>query len=155
MGAKEQLDKRMKSNQLFVFLIIAAASLSTVSACCCMYLSSCRCNIFGCNCDTHDGGYCYSSCTPSDTFHCCSGEGCCGYDCCPDTLELCDAFDTKQLFDGWDLNKDGLISAEEALEYGNLTLTEFSMADKDQNGFVFPSEFDSDLAEFDSGLILT
>ena len=39
-----------------------------------------------------------------------------------------------------------MISAEEALEYGNLTLIEFSAADKDQNGFVFPSEFDSDLA---------
>merc|ERR1712088_638254 len=31
-------------------------------------------------------------------------------------------------------------------------LTDFLKADKDQNGFVFPSEFDSDLIEFDSNL---
>ena len=45
-----------------------------------------------------------------------------------------------------------MISADEALEYGNMTLTDFLKADKDQNGFVFPSEFDSDLIEFDSNL---
>ena len=45
------------------------------------------------------------------------------------------------------LFQDGMISAVEALEYGNLTLPEFLKADKDQNGFVVPSEFDSDLAD--------
>ena len=33
-----------------------------------------------------------------------------------------------------------MISADEALEYGNMTLTDFLKADKDHNGFVFPSE---------------
>ena len=42
--------------------------------------------------------------------------------------------------------QDGVISAVEAWEYGNLTLPQFLKADKDQNGFVIPSEFDSDLA---------
>ena len=32
-----------------------------------------------------------------------------------------------------------MISADEALEYGNMTLTDFLKADKDQN-IVFPSE---------------
>ena len=44
------------------------------------------------------------------------------------------------------LFQDWKISAVEALEYGNLTLPQFLKADKDQNGFVIPSEFDSDLA---------
>ena len=44
------------------------------------------------------------------------------------------------------LFQDGVISAVEASEYGNLTLSEFLKADKDQNGFIIPSEFDSDLA---------
>ena len=42
--------------------------------------------------------------------------------------------------------QDGTISASEAWEYGNLTLAEFLKADKDQDGFIIPSEFDSDLA---------
>ena len=42
--------------------------------------------------------------------------------------------------------QDGVISAVEAWEYGNLTLPQFLKADKDQNGFVIPSEFDSGLA---------
>ena len=50
------------------------------------------------------------------------------------------------------LFQDGKISANEAFEYGNMTLAVFLEADKDQNGFVFPSEFDSDLVEFDSNL---
>ena len=47
------------------------------------------------------------------------------------------------------LYQDGVISAVEAWEYGNLTLPEFLKADKDQNGFIVPSEFDSDLAYFE------
>ena len=43
-----------------------------------------------------------------------------------------------------------MISADEALEYGKMTLTDFLKADKDHNDF--PSEFDSDLTEFDSNL---
>ena len=27
--------------------------------CCCNWWYSCRCNFFGCNCDTDDAGYCY------------------------------------------------------------------------------------------------
>merc|ERR1712183_95111 len=137
------LDKRMKASQLFAFLIIASACLSTISACCCDCFSSCRCNTFCCDCSTHDGGYCYYDGESSDSGPCHAYN-----------YEWCAAYNTKQIFNGWDLNKDGMISADEALAYGNLTITEFLMADKDQNGFVFPSEFDSDLAEFDSDVIL-
>ena len=47
------------------------------------------------------------------------------------------------------LYQDGVISAVEAWEYGNLTLPEFLKTDKDQNGFILPSEFDSDLAYYE------
>merc|ERR1712210_379973 len=67
---EEQLDKRMKPTHLFAFLILAAASLSTVSACCCSCFSSCSCNIFCCECSTHDGGYCYWDGEYSDSGPC-------------------------------------------------------------------------------------
>ena len=46
------------------FSTLLAASLLLLldfsSACCCNWgASNCRCNIFGCNCDTADGGWCY------------------------------------------------------------------------------------------------
>merc|ERR1712038_388432 len=81
---------------------------------------------------THDGDWCYYW----DSNEVCS----------PLKHEHCNAFTTMQDFGRWDMNKDGTISASEAWEYGNLTIPEFLKADKDQDGFIIPSEFDSDLA---------
>merc|ERR550517_100874 len=123
---------KMNPNFLSVCLVIFSL-VATSLACCCTYMSSCNCNIFGCDCLTHDGGWCY---------YYDSNDYCQSYN-----HERCNAYTTMQYFSDWDMNKDGMISAVEALEYGNLTLPEFLKADKDQNGFVVPSEFDSDLAD--------
>ena len=53
--------------------------------------------------------------------------------------------DVMENFFSFDLNRDGLISLEEAMETGNGTVDEFKKVDVDDDGFVQPSEFDLSL----------
>ena len=56
--------------------------------------------------------------------------------------------DAMENFLSFDLNQDGLISLEEAMETSNSndTIVEFKQVDVDNDGFVHPSEFDLSLA---------
>ena len=56
--------------------------------------------------------------------------------------------DAMENFFSFDLNRDGLISLEEAMENSNSndTVVEFKQVDVDHDGFVHPSEFDLSLA---------
>ena len=55
--------------------------------------------------------------------------------------------DAMENFLSFDLNRDGLISLEEAMETirSNGTVDEFKKVDVDNDGFVHPSEFDLSL----------
>ena len=55
--------------------------------------------------------------------------------------------DAMENFLSFDLNLDGLISLEEAMETirSNDTIDEFKQVDVDNDGFVHPSEFDLSL----------
>ena len=55
--------------------------------------------------------------------------------------------DAMENFLTFDLNRDGLISLEEAMETrgNNDTIIEFKQVDVDNNGYVHPSEFDQSL----------
>ena len=55
--------------------------------------------------------------------------------------------DAMENFLSFDLNLDGLISLEEAMETfrSNDTIEEFKQVDVDNDGFVHPSEFDLSL----------
>ena len=55
--------------------------------------------------------------------------------------------DVMENFFSFDLNRDGLISLDEAMETGksNGTVDEFKKVDVDDDGFVQPSEFDLSL----------
>ena len=56
--------------------------------------------------------------------------------------------DAMENFLTFDLNRDGLISLEEAMETSssnNITVEEFKQVDVDNDGFVHPSEFDVSL----------
>merc|ERR1712150_366837 len=103
---------KMKPSYLSVSLAILSL-VATSTACCCTWTTQCNCNIFGCDCVTHDGDWCYYW----DSNDVCS----------PLKHEHCNAFTTMQHFGRWDMNKDGTISASEAWEYG-----------KDQDGFIIP-----------------
>ena len=58
---------------------------------CTLNLKLLSCNIFGCDCVTHDGDWCYYW----DSNEVCS----------PLKHELCNAFTTMQHFGRWDMNK--------------------------------------------------
>ena len=55
--------------------------------------------------------------------------------------------DVMENFFSFDLNRDGLISLDEAMETGksNGTVDEFKKVDVNNDGFVHPSEFDLSL----------
>ena len=55
--------------------------------------------------------------------------------------------DAMENFLTFDLNRDGLISLEEAMETrgNNDTIDEFKQVDVDKDGYVHPSEFDQSL----------
>ena len=55
--------------------------------------------------------------------------------------------DAMENFLSFDLNRDGLISLEEAMETSsnNDTINEFKQVDVDNDGYVHPSEFDQSL----------
>ena len=48
-------------------------------------------------------------------------------------------------FFSFDLNRDGLISLEEAMVMTNATEEDFKKVDKDNDGLVHPAEFDASL----------
>ena len=138
--------------------------------CCCNWWVSCRCNIFGCNCDTDDAGYCYKRtylhhslssrfaaptvCRTSrwgkNPEHCEYGRRRKKRSVTGTILEAEYAggiynhlMDQKAMetFLNFDLNKDGQISREEA----NATLEEFKQVDENNDGFVQPGELDISL----------
>ena len=53
--------------------------------------------------------------------------------------------DAMENFFTFDLNRDGLISLEEAMESSNGTIDGFKQVDINNDGFVRPSEFDDSL----------
>ena len=135
--------------------------------CCCNVWRSCRCNIFACNCDTDDG-WCYKNKWFAFGLYktkCLSSRGRSNEEYCPDRrrrkrsvkLAISQAYsglydhlierDAMENFLSFDLNRDGLISLEEAMETirSNGTVDEFKKVDVDNDGFVHPSEFDLSL----------
>jgi len=128
--------------------------------CCCNWWYSCRCNFFGCNCDTDDAGYCYrwtdgpvlgDVCrVTSRSEHCENGRRRKKRSVTGTILEAEYAggiynhlMDQKAMetFLNFDLNKDGQISREEA----NATLEQFKQVDENNDGFVQPGELDISL----------
>ena len=135
---------------LLLFLIF----LDVSTACCCSWAFSwlrvCKCNIFGCNCETTVGGMCLCDST----------------EYCPDRrrrkrslrdpiLQAYTGLYPNNLIDqpamekffSFDLNLDGLISLEEVIETSGCNDTEegFKQVDLDNDGYVKPSEFDVSL----------
>ena len=147
---------------LVVFLLLPDLTLT----CCCTLLGTftlaCRCNIFACNCHT-DNGWCFKY-YDYDAV-CMSSKGRKEEEFCPDRrrkrsvdLVVSQAYagiyghlierDAMENFLTFDLNRDGLISLEEAMETSssnNITVEEFKQVDIDNDGFVNPSEFDVSL----------
>ena len=130
--------------------------------CCCNWWHSCRCNFFGCNCDTDDAGYCYEwtyrynhgdricIIAPKNPEHCENGRRRKKRSVTGTILEAEYAggmynhlMEQKAMetFLNFDLNKDGQISREEA----NATLEEFKQVDENNDGFVQPGELDISL----------
>merc|ERR1719210_1145096 len=118
----------MKPSVFLSLVVVFMFMASTCSACCCTYMTSCRCNVFGCNCDTHNNGYCYAY---NDDLCTCSTCG----DCFRFTDEVCAEF-ASDVFDSFDVNKDGVISFEEVSSGRNITTVDFFALDKDKDGFV-------------------
>ena len=135
------------------------------SSCCCTVYLSCRCNIFACNCDT-DEGYCYKNfkgSVPGWKYDCRSTRGTKREEFCPDRRRKRSAVSpilqayaggpyyhllerhAMENFFTFDLNRDGLISLEEAMESSNGTIEGFKQVDVNNDGFVRPSEFDNSL----------
>jgi len=146
---------RMRVGELVALLLLFACTSSTLS-CCCTYSTSCRCNLVGCNCDTHDGGWCYY-------WH--SGIE----QCRAEHNEMCNAFASDggagteiehptyremyqhligipalQVFYNHDLDKDGVISFEELVSK-NISKAGFNLLDENQDGVINPHEIDSSL----------
>ena len=153
------------SSLLVVFLVLLP---DLTRSCCCTLIGTftlpCRCNIFGCNCDT-DNGWCYKY-YDHDAV-CKSSKGRKEEEFCPDRRRRRSA-DTLKAYGGiydhdliecdamgyflsFDLNRDGLISLEEAMKTSRSSsnsssfLDEFKKVDVDNDGFVRPSEFDISL----------
>jgi len=147
----------------FSLLLVPLFLPDLSSGCCCSVMASCRCNIFACNCDTHDG-WCYKRSDPLSPF-CTASKGRFNAEYCPARRRrkrsvreaISEAY--SGLYDGlierdamenvltFDLNRDGLISLEEAMETrgNNDTIKEFKQVDVDNDGYVHPSEFDQSL----------
>ena len=143
--------------RFLIFLIF----LDISTACCCSWSSNlfrtCGCNIFGCNCDTRvvngvDGyclcwewlnEFCPDRKRRKRSLHEAISEAYSGL--YPEYLiEL----GVMENFFSFDLDQDGLISLEEAMEGNNSnngTEEGFKQVDLDNDGFVKPSEFDSSL----------
>merc|ERR1712226_1790027 len=124
---------RMRGGELVALLLLFACTSSTLS-CCCTYSTSCRCNLVGCNCDTHDGGWCYY-------WH--SGIE----QCRAEHREMCQhliGIPALQVFYNHDLDKDGVISFEELVSK-NISKAGFNLLDENQDGVINPHEIDSSL----------
>merc|ERR1712179_159996 len=127
-------------------------------------LYMCKCNFFGCNCETDDDGYCYKwfvhwwfenwGCRSTQgtrhSEHCEKGKTRKKRSVTGTILEGAYAgglYDhlmeqkAMETFINFDLNKDGRISREEA----NATLEEFKQVDENNDGFVHPGELDMSL----------
>ena len=146
----------------FLLLVLPLLLLPDFSTACCCTINitnKCGCNIFGCNCDTRVDkvtgvdGYCL----------CWEWEN----EFCPDRKRrkrslheaISEAYSglypenlielgVMENFFSFDLDQDGLISLEEAMEGNNSnngTEEGFKQVDLDNDGFVKPSEFDSSL----------
>ena len=160
------------------FTSLLLASLFFVdlsSACCCSIYQNCRCNIFGCNCDT-DNGWCFkikavcklqNGCSHEQvSFECKSSKNRPAAEYCPHrrrrikrsvTAAILKAYSglyghliersAMEKFLCFDQNQDGLFSLEEAIVSNrrNATVEEFEQVDVDNDGFVHPSEFDASL----------
>ena len=124
--------------------------------------------MFACNCDTDDG-WCYKQVQDKDdgSWKCASTKGASRImsEYCPDRRRrkrsvnsaILQAYsglysqlierDALENFFSFDLNRDGLISLDEAMEIGgsNGTVDEFKKVDVNNDGFVHPSEFDLSL----------
>merc|ERR1719323_2945139 len=103
----------MKPSVFLSLVVVFMFMASTCSACCCTYMTSCRCSTCG--------------------------------DCFRFTDEVCAEF-ASDVFDSFDVNKDGVISFEEVSSGRNITTVDFFALDKDKDGFVQPAELDSSLA---------
>ena len=123
--------------------------------------------MFACNCDTDDG-WCYWQVQDKvdGSWTCTSSKDTSDAEYCPDrrrkkryvnpaipqaysglySSQLIER-DVMENFFSFDLNRDGLISLDEAMETGksNGTVDEFKKVDVDDDGFVQPSEFDLSL----------
>ena len=124
--------------------------------------------MFACNCDT-DEGYCYKHITTCEkdckkVTECRSSKGTNKQEFCPDrrrkrslVLAISEAYGglyshligrhAMENFLTFDVNRDGLISLEEAMDSSssNGTIDEFQQVDVNNDGFVHPSEFDLSL----------
>ena len=147
-----------------VLLVVALLFPDLSSSCCCTYVESCKCNIFACNCDT-DEGYCFMNFSRGGRKVCMSSRGTRREEFCPDRRRkrsvasavsqaygelyshLIERHAMKN-FLAFDLNRDGMISLEEAMDSSssNGTIDEFRQVDVNNDGFVHPSEFDLSLA---------
>ena len=128
--------------------------------------------MFACNCDTDDEGYCYKHITTceedcSKVIECRSSQHTDEQEWCPDSalrrrkrslvLAISEAYGglyghlierhAMENFLTFDVNRDGLISLEEAMDSSssNGTIDEFQQVDVNNDGFVHPSEFDLSL----------
>ena len=155
-NAGDQFGERSAGAMSFLPLsLLFLIFLDISTACCCSMSSSlfrvCKCNIFGCNCETT---------TIGDMCLCDSTEY------CPDRRRkerswqdpISKAYTglypnnlieqaAMETFFSFDLNLDGLISLEEVTEKNGINGTEegFKEVDVDKDGFVKPSEFDLSL----------
>ena len=155
--------KKMRPVWFLSLLLVSIFFPDLSSGCCCNVIHSCRCNMFACNCDTDDG-WCYKELFYSKPS-CVSSKGTARAEYCPNrrrrkrsvSLAISQAYsglysrlierDAMENFLTFDLNWDGLISLEEAMETrgNNDTTIEFKQVDVDNDGYVHPSEFDQSL----------
>ena len=151
----------MRPVWFFSLLLVPLFLPDLSSGCCCSVMFSCRCNMFACNCDT-DNGWCYKRKKWGRSSVCVSNFW---REYCPDRrrrkrsvrVAISEAYsglysdlierNAMENFLTFDLNRDGLISLEEAMETrgNNDTFDEFKQVDVDNDGYVHPSEFDQSL----------
>ena len=168
----------MRQKWLWALLVASLLFPDLSNSCCCTWDNwDCKCNLFACNCAT-DEGYCYKyfkKCEGLDWIglddnvkiqtECRSSKGTSKEEYCPDrrrkrtlVLAISEAYGglyshlierhAMENFLTFDVNRDGLISLEEAMEssFSNGTIDEFKQVDVNNDGYVHPSEFDLSLA---------
>eukprot|EP00092_Neocalanus_flemingeri_P007123 GFUD01007695.1.p1 GENE.GFUD01007695.1~~GFUD01007695.1.p1 ORF type:complete len:156 (+),score=39.10 GFUD01007695.1:59-526(+) len=151
---------------LFIILAIVT-SLQLASGCCCamdLFISTCGCNFFNCNCETSNGykdnGYCKFR---DNNRRCISSKGkfllqeVCAAKRRKRSMDTRMMEDYKEkyghliglpeldLFYTFDTDKDGFINIKEARASLNVTLDAFNEVDTNRDGFIQPAEFDSSL----------